>query len=92
MNDMKLVRLLNAAPQVLSSVSGLRHRVARKEFPKPIATGHRSCGYFEHELQQMITAYAKGFDSEQLKQLSRKIEAQRLELTTGETVQSSSPL
>jgi hypothetical protein len=30
----------------------------------------------------MKVAYAKGFDSEQLKQLSRQIEAQRLELTT----------
>ena len=86
MTDIKLVRILNAAPQVLSSVSGLRKRVAKKEFPKPIAAGYRSRGYLEHEIQQMKVAYAKGFDSEQLKQLSRQIEAQRLELTTGETV------
>jgi predicted DNA-binding transcriptional regulator AlpA len=85
MAALTLISNIETAPQVLATTSGLRKRVAKKEFPKPIATGYRSRGYLEHEIQQMKVAYAKGFNSEQLKQLSRQIEAQRLELTTGET-------
>lgn len=52
----------------------------RGESCKPFSLGDRAVGYFEHEVLAELAALGAGYNSEQIKKLVKKLEAQRKEL------------
>jgi len=45
--------------------------------PNPVKAGGRQAGIFEHELEQIMSAYARGEDKKAIKVLVKEIEAAR---------------
>jgi prophage regulatory protein len=76
-NSVKIIKLSEVITLTKLSKTSIYERVKGGLIAPPFSLGGRSCGYYEHELQGVISAMAAGYSNKEIQTLVKSFIAKR---------------